>query len=72
MQFRERLEAYLREHQVPFQIQQHGRSSSAQRIAESEHISSKMGRRPPSFWQLFTSPGTYHVTHFNSSLFDGK
>jgi Ala-tRNA(Pro) deacylase len=41
MQCKERLETYLREHQVPFQAQQHGRAFSAQRIAEVEHISSK-------------------------------
>lgn len=42
MRCKERLEAYLREHQVPFQIQHHAQSFSAQRIAESEHIPSKM------------------------------
>lgn len=42
MQCKERLEAYLREHQVPFQIQQHAQSFSAQKIAESEHIPGKM------------------------------
>lgn len=41
MQCKERLEAYLREHQVPFQIQQHSQAFSAQKIAESEHISGK-------------------------------
>lgn len=41
MQCKERLEAYLREHQVPFQIQQHPQAFSAQKIAESEHISGK-------------------------------
>lgn len=42
MQCKERLEAYLREHQVPFQLQQHARTFSAQKIAESEHIPGKM------------------------------
>ncbi len=42
MQCKERLEAYLREHQVPFQVQQHTQSFTAQRIAESEHIPGKM------------------------------
>ena len=41
MQCKERLEAYLRENQVPFQEQQHSRAFSAQRIAECEHVSSK-------------------------------
>jgi len=42
MQCREQLEAYLREHQVPFQLQHHAQAFSAQKIAESEHISGKM------------------------------
>ncbi len=42
MQCKERLEAYLREHQVPFQVQHHARTFRAQEIAESEHIPSKM------------------------------
>lgn len=42
MQCKERLESYLREHQVPFQLQHHARTFSAQKIAESEHIPSKM------------------------------
>ena len=42
MQCRERLEAYLREHQVPFQVQHHAQAFSAQKIAESEHIPGKM------------------------------
>ena len=42
MQCRERLEAYLREHQVPFQIQHHAQTFGAQKIAESEHIPGKM------------------------------
>jgi len=42
MQCRERLEVYLREHQVPFQLQHHAQAFSAQKIAESEHIPGKM------------------------------
>jgi Ala-tRNA(Pro) deacylase len=42
MQCKERLEAYLREHQVPFQLQHHAQAFSAQKIAESEHIPGKM------------------------------
>jgi Ala-tRNA(Pro) deacylase len=41
MQCRERLEAYLREHQVPFLLQHHAQAFSAQKIAESEHIPGK-------------------------------
>lgn len=42
MQCRERLEAYLRENQVPFQVQHHAQAFTAQKIAESEHIPGKM------------------------------
>jgi len=42
MQCKERLEAYLREHQVPFQLQHHAQAFTAQKIAESEHIPGKM------------------------------
>ena len=42
MQCKERLEVYLREHQVPFQLQHHAQAFSAQKIAESEHIPGKM------------------------------
>lgn len=39
MQCKERLEAYLKDNQVPYQTQQHSQAFSAQKIAESEHIS---------------------------------
>jgi len=42
MQCKERLETYLREQQVPFQLQHHARTFSAQKIAECEHIPSKI------------------------------
>jgi len=42
MKCRERLELYLREHQVPFQLQHHTQAFSAQKIARSEHIPGKM------------------------------
>lgn len=41
MRCKERLEDYLREHQVPFQLQHHAQAFSAQKVAESEHIPSK-------------------------------
>lgn len=41
MQCKKRLEAYLHEHQMPIQVQQHARAFSAQKIAESEHIPGK-------------------------------
>jgi Ala-tRNA(Pro) deacylase len=50
MQCKERLEAYLREHQVPFQLQRHAQTFSAQKIAESEHIPSKMVAKTVIVW----------------------
>jgi Ala-tRNA(Pro) deacylase len=42
MQSKERLEAYLREHQVPYQEQQHARAFTAQDVAATEHIPGKL------------------------------
>ena len=42
MKCRERLEVYLREHQVPFQHQHHSQAFSGQKIAAREHIPGKM------------------------------
>ncbi len=42
MQCKERLETYLREHQVPYMLQHHAQAFSGQKIAESEHIPGKM------------------------------
>jgi Ala-tRNA(Pro) deacylase len=39
---RERLEAYLRENQVPFQLQHHPLAYTAQEVAESEHVPGKL------------------------------
>jgi Ala-tRNA(Pro) deacylase len=42
MSCQERLEEYLHSQHVPFQVQQHKRSYTAQEVAESEHIPGKM------------------------------
>lgn len=42
MSCRERLEAYLREEEVPFQTQHHPRVFTAQEVAAAEHIPGKM------------------------------
>ncbi len=42
MQCKERLEAYLREQGVPFQVQQHKTAYTAQEVADTEHIPGKM------------------------------
>ena len=41
MRCQEQLEHYLREHQIPYQIQHHPVAFTAQRIAQGEHISGK-------------------------------
>ncbi len=41
MECKERLEAYLRQHKVPYQLQHHTQAFSAQKIAEREHIPGK-------------------------------
>ena len=42
MTCKDRLEAYLRDRQVPFETQQHRRAFTAQGVAASEHISGKL------------------------------
>ena len=46
MQCKERLEAYLRKHQVPYQLQHHAQAFSAQKLAEREHIPGKAVAKP--------------------------
>ncbi len=42
MRCKDRLEAYLRDHGVPYQTQHHARAFTAQEVAASEHIPGKM------------------------------
>lgn len=42
MSGKDRLEAYLRDHGVPFQVQHHPRVYTAQEVAASEHIPGKL------------------------------
>jgi Ala-tRNA(Pro) deacylase len=42
MQCKDRLEAYLRDNQVPFQVQHHPPAYTAQEVAASEHIPGKL------------------------------
>jgi Ala-tRNA(Pro) deacylase len=42
MQCKERLEAYLRENGIPFQVQFHPVAYTAQHVADAEHISGKL------------------------------
>jgi Ala-tRNA(Pro) deacylase len=46
----DRLEGYLRENQVPFQMQHHYRAFTAQQVASSEHISGKMVAKVVMAW----------------------
>jgi Ala-tRNA(Pro) deacylase len=39
---KERLESYLREEQVPFEVRHHPRAVTAQEVAASEHVPGKM------------------------------
>jgi Ala-tRNA(Pro) deacylase len=41
MQCKQRLEAYLQKHHVPYQLQHHAQAFSAQKIAEREHVPGK-------------------------------
>ena len=41
MQCKDRLESYLRDNEVPFQVQHHARVYTAQEIAASEHVPGK-------------------------------
>ena len=42
MKCRERLEAYLQENSVPYEFQHHPVAYTAQRVADSEHLSGKL------------------------------
>jgi Ala-tRNA(Pro) deacylase len=42
MTCKEKLEAYLREQEVPFEVHHHPPAYTAQRVAEAEHISGKI------------------------------
>ncbi|MEW6637919.1 MAG: YbaK/EbsC family protein [Actinomycetota bacterium] len=42
MECRERLEGYLRENGVPFEVQRHPRAVTAQEVAASEHVPGRM------------------------------
>ena len=42
MSCKEKLEGFLREHSVPFEINHHPPAYTAQRVAQAEHVSGKM------------------------------
>ena len=42
MECREKLEAYLRQNGVPFQVQHHPRAFTAQEVSEREHVPGKL------------------------------
>jgi len=42
VQCKDRLESYLRENHVPYQVQHHARAVTAQEIAASEHVPGKL------------------------------
>jgi Ala-tRNA(Pro) deacylase len=62
----ERLQAYLRQHQVSFQIQHHPLAYTAQEVAASEHIPGKMMAKVVIVFAagktvLLALPAPYHV-----------
>lgn len=42
MKCKQRLEDYLRENKIPFEVQHHARAITAQEVAATEHVSGKM------------------------------
>jgi Ala-tRNA(Pro) deacylase len=50
MKCRERLESYLRQQQVAFDVQQHRTAYTAQEVAESEHIAGRLVAKTVVTW----------------------
>jgi Ala-tRNA(Pro) deacylase len=66
MKCRERLESYLRQQQVGFDVQQHLTAFTAQEIAETEHIPGKQVAKTVVAWAdgeliLLVLPASLHV-----------
>ena len=66
MACRDRLEAYLRENGVPFEVQHHPRAITAQEVAASEHVPGKMLAKVVMVWAdgemaMLSLPAPYQV-----------
>ena len=66
MACRERLEAYLRENGVPFEMQHHPRAITAQEVAAAEHVPGKMLAKvvmvsADGEMAMLSLPAPYHV-----------
>lgn len=66
MKCRERLESYLRQQQVSFDVQQHHTAYTAQEVAQTEHIPGKLVAKSVVVWAdgqliLLVLPATYRV-----------
>lgn len=66
MKCRERLESYLRQQQVAFDVQEHRTAFTAQEVAETEHIPGKMVAKAVVTWAdgqlvLLVLPATHRV-----------
>ncbi len=66
MECKEKLEAYLREQQVPFDVQHHRRVYTAQEVAESEHVPGKRLAKVVVIWAagrmaMLVLPASYRV-----------
>lgn len=66
MKCKERLESYLRQQQVNFEVQQHRTAFTAQELAQAEHIPGKLVAKSVVAWAdghliLLVLPATYRV-----------
>jgi Ala-tRNA(Pro) deacylase len=75
MKCRERLESYLRQQQVSFDVQEHRTAFTAQEVAATEHIPGKLVAKTVVTWAdgrliLLVLPASYQVdlAHVNTAL----
>lgn len=66
MKCRERLESYLRQQQVDFEVREHRTAFTAQEVAETEHIPGKLVAKTVVMWAdgqliLLVLPATFQV-----------
>ena len=66
MECKEKLEAYLHEQKVPFEVQHHRRVYTAQEVAESEHVPGKRLAKVVLIWAaggmaMLVLPASYRV-----------
>lgn len=79
MTCKERLEAYLRENEVPYQSQHHARAITAQEVAASEHVPGRMFAKTvivtpadEASMVMLVLPAPYHVNPLKASAALGE